>query len=478
VTSSNAVASQDAGHSADRLPLLRLIGFSQPGLSIGALAIAITVYLPRYYAGHFGLGLAAVGAVVMFVRLFDMAVDPLLGVLMDRTRTGIGRYRPWLLLSAPVMALGVYMLFIPPGGVSLGYMFAWLFVYYIGSSLITLSHASWGSVIASKYHERSRVFGVIQVVSLIGATLVLIIPIILAKQAKTGGDIRAMGAFICIVTVLGVLAAAFATREKIVKDQVHERFGLRDYWEMISRPDMGRIILADFCLALGPGWMAAIYLFYFHSARGFSTRDASLLLLLYVVAGVPGAGILSKLAMRFSKHRVLMCAAAGYSIGLVIMTTLPKGSMLLAAPFMFLMGFLASSFSLLDRAMVADVGDAVLLQQGKHRVGLLYAMITSAQKIAAALSIGLSFTVLGWIGFNPVEGAANTPSAIFGLELVYLIGPVSFVMLGAAIYIGYKLDGKRHAEIRAALDAREAQQMANEDVAPVLEAPVIESLAG
>jgi Na+/melibiose symporter-like transporter len=468
----------EAGPSVHRLPLPRLVAFSQPGLSIGALAIAITVYLPRYYAGHFGLGLATVGVAVMVVRLIDMFIDPLLGLLMDRTHTEIGRYRPWLLAGAPVLALGIYMLFIPPVGVSIGYMITWLFVYYIGGSLVTLSHASWASVIASKYHERSRVFGVIQVVSLIGATLVLIIPIILARQAKSGGDVRAMGWFICAVTLLGVLAAAFATRERIVKDGVHETFGLRDYWEMVSRPDMGRIILADFCLALGPGWMAAIYLFYFHAARGFTTRDSSLLLLLYVVAGVPGAGILSRIAMRFSKHRTLMAAAAGYSIGLVIMTTLPKGSMVLAAPFMFLMGFLASSFSLLDRAMVADVGDAVLLEQGKHRVGLLYAMITSVQKIATALSIGLSFTVLGWIGFNPIEGATNTAGAILGLELVYLIGPVFFVMLGAALYIGYRLDSQRHAEIRAALDARDATLAADEDIPAVMEAPVIESLAG
>ena len=478
MTSSTNAGSSDPGHAVDRLPLLRLIAFSQPGLSIGALAIAITVYLPRYYADHFGLGLGAVGIAVMAVRLIDMAIDPILGVLMDRTHTSIGRYRPWLLLGAPVLALGIYMLFIPPAGVSIGYMIGWLFVYYIGGSLVTLSHASWGSVIASKYHERSRVFGVIQVVSLIGATLVLVIPIVLANQSKSGGDVRAMGWFICIVTVLGVISAASATREKIVKDEVHETFGPRDYWEMISRPDMRRIIAADFCLALGPGWMAAIYLFYFHSARGFSTRDSGLLLLLYVIAGVPGAGILSRIAMRFSKHRTLMVAAAGYSIGLVIMTLLPKGSMPLAAPFMFLMGFLASSFSLLDRAMVADVGDAVLLEQGKHRVGLLYAMITSAQKIATALAIGLSFTVLGWIGFNPIEGAVNTSSAILGLEMVYLIGPVFFVMLGAALYIGYQLDSKRHAEIRAALDARDALHVADEDVPAVLEAPVIESLAG
>ena len=46
----------------------------------------------------------------------------------------------------------------------------------------------------------------------------------------------------------------------------------------------------------------------------------------------------------------------------------------------------------------------------------------------------------------------NTPEAIHGLELVYLIGPVVFVMLGAACFLGYDLDHKRHGEIRAALE--------------------------
>jgi Na+/melibiose symporter-like transporter len=91
----------------------------------------------------------------------------------------------------------------------------------------------------------------------------------------------------------------------------------------------------------------------------------------------------------------------------------------------------------------------------KHRVGLLYAMMTSVEKIASALSIGLTFTVLAWIGYDAREGAHNTPAAIHGLELVYLIGPITFVMLGGACYIGYKLDHKRHAEIRAELEARD-----------------------
>ena len=102
-------------------------------------------------------------------------------------------------------------------------------------------------------------------------------------------------------------------------------------------------------------------------------------------------------------------------------------------------------------------------------MGLLYAMITTSQKIAGAMSIGLSFTVLGWIGYQAKEGAVNTPSAILGMQLVYLIAPVTFVMIGAACYIGYKLDSKRHAEIRAQLAERDAMSPG---------APILESLSG
>ena len=454
-----------------RLSTLSLVAFSTPGLCIGALAIAMSVYLPRYYAGHFKLGLPAVGLAFMAVRLIDTVFDPFIGVAMDHTRSRLGRYRLWLAAGAPVLMAAVYMLFDPPGAISLPYLIGWLFVYYIGTSLITLSHASWASVIAGQYHERSRVFGGIQVVSIIGATATLILPIVMAKLdgSSGAGDIDAMGWFVVICAPVGVGLALMFIPETVVRHQDGEVFKLRDYWEMVSRPDMARIIVADFCLALGPGWMSALYLFYFHDARGFTIADASKLLLIYIVAGIVGAAALSWLAQRVGKHRTLMMAACGYSIGLALMIFLPKGDFGLASLLMFGLGVLAAGFPLLDRAMVADVGDAIRLEQGKHRVGLLYAMITTSQKIAGAMSIGLSFTVLGWIGYQAKEGAVNTPSAILGMQMVYLIAPVTFVMIGAACYIGYKLDSARHADIRAQLAERDAMSPG---------APILESISG
>jgi Na+/melibiose symporter-like transporter len=459
------------GEEDFRLSTPRLLGFSTPGFCIGALAIALGVYLPRFYAGHIGLGLGAVGLVFMAIRLGDTLLDPFIGVAMDRTRSRFGRYRLWLVAGAPVLVLGVYMLFEPPPHVGSIYLLGWLLVYYIGTSLITLSHASWASVIASKYNERSRVFGSIQLISVIGAVAALVLPILMARRDGSGsaGDVPAMGWLVLLSIPTGVALAILTTPERVIAERTGERYTLKDYREVVLRPDMLRIIVADFCLALGPGWMAALYLFYFHDARGFTIKDASAQLLIYVFAGVIGAPTLSWVATRLGKHRTLMAASTVYSLGLIILSFAPKGAFLPAAVMMFVLGFAASSFPLLDRAMVADVGDAVRLEKGKSRVGLLFAMITTTQKVAGALSIGFSFKMLDLIGYKAKEGVVNTAAAISGMELVYIIGPIVFVMLGGACFIGYTLDSRRHGEIRAQLAILDAQRP---------EASVLEGLDG
>jgi len=463
-----ASADSSPGHH-HRLSMPALLGFSMPGFALGALAVSVSVYLPHYYAAHVGISLAAVGGAFGIVRLFDGGLDPILGVTMDQSRSRFGRYRPWLAASAPVLMLGVWLLFEPPAAASMGYLFAALAVYYVGISLMTLAHVSWASVIAGQYHERSRVFGAIQMVGVAGATLILILPILLARKGAADGGVSAMGGFIIAAAPLGVILATLRTPEPIATRTHEDQLGWRDYWAIVTRPDVLRIFAADICLTLGPGWMSALYLFYFHDSRGFGAGEASRLLLIYIAAGVVGALTISRLAMRIGKHRAQMAASTGYSLGLIVLTMTPKGVFWPVAVVMFVLGLLAGSFPMLDRAMMGDVADAIRLEQGKRRIGLLFAMITTAQKMAVGLSVLLSFAVLEWIGYRAKDGAANTPQAIHGLELVYLIGPVTFVMLGGACYIGYSLDAKRHNEIRLQLAERDAMNPA---------APILEGLGG
>ena len=77
-------------------------------------------------------------------------------------------------------------------------------------------------------------------------------------------------------------------------------------------------------------------------------------------------------------------------------------------------------------------------------------MIGLANKLAGAAQFFLSLSMLAWVGYNAKDGAHNTPAAIKGLEYIFILGPIFFVMLGGACYLGYRLDSKRHAEIRRA----------------------------
>lgn len=447
-----------------------VLSFSTVALPLGALAVAVAVYLPPYFAAHLGVSLTVIGTAWAVVRLLDIGVDPVLGLIMDRTRTKIGRYRVWMMIGGPILMIAVYALFEAPKGIGSAYLIVWLLIFYLGTSILSLGHSAWAATLATEYHERSRVFGVLAAAGVLGAVVVLLIPIAAGHIGWTDAQgVRAMGWFILGMIPIVVALVCLRTPEHIAKRTSIENFQLKDYVGLITKPDLLRLFLAQMALTLGPGWMSALYLFFFTDSRRFSPEQASALLLVYVIAGIVGAPLTARLAMRFSKHRTLMVTTTSYSLGLIALVLLPKGSVLAALPVMFWCGFMAAGFDLMIRAMLADVADEVRLEQGQEQLSLIYALNALAAKIASAFAIGLTFPLLARLGYNAAAGATNTPAAIHSLEMAYIIGPIVFVMLGGACVIGWKLDAQKHADIRRQLDERDAVYA---------EAPILESLSG
>lgn len=72
----------------------RLAAFCVTALAIQAYATLVTVFLPEFYANALALPVGAVGTAFMTVRVLDLMIDPLLGGMMDATRSRWGRYRP------------------------------------------------------------------------------------------------------------------------------------------------------------------------------------------------------------------------------------------------------------------------------------------------------------------------------------------------------------------------------------------------
>ncbi len=374
--------------SSQRLPLPVVMSFASTALPIAAIGLVMAVYLPRFFAAQLGLSLAVVGGAFTIVRLLDMALDPMLGMAMDRTRSRLGRYRPWLILGAPIAMAACYMLFMAKPGITEAYLIGWLLVLYVGVSILTLAQAAWGASLATDYHDRSRVYGVIQAVGVIGAVLILLLPLALGPKAAGAGGVHAMGWFCIILLPLTVALCTFVTPERINPDTAKEKVTLADYWDLVRRPEMARLIFADLFMALGPGTTAALYLFFFHDARGYSTQQTGVLLVFFIAAGLLGSMFWGWLAQKIGKHRALMVSAVAYAATQSALMLIPPATMALAIPGMMSVGFVSSAFILIVRAMVADVADEVRLETGKERVGLLYALVTTTQKIGTAFHRG------------------------------------------------------------------------------------------
>lgn len=445
-----------AGRDA-RLPLTLALAFAATSLPLQALQIAVAVHLPAYFAATIGVELAAVGAAFALVRMIDVPIEPALGIAMDRTRSRFGRYRLWMVLGAPLLMVGLYMLLTARAGVGTGYLITWLLVMYLGASILMLAHQAWAATLAKSYDDRARLFGVMMAVGVAGAVIVLLIPIVMEQMGYAEAEgVRSMIWYLIVLAPIAVALVVWRTPETIAPEPAGQRFRLRDYLELVTDPNMARILLADLALSLGPGWMAALYMFYSRDRMGFTSGEANILLAVYILSGVVGAPVLAWVATKISKHRTVMLTATAYSLLLVTLAFLPKGNVWASLPTLFFTGFMATGFNVLTRAMTADVADEMRLKQGKERSGLLYAMTTLTTKIAAGGSIFLTFNVLAQLGYDPKLGQANSPEAIHALMLAFLVGPIVFVMLGGVCLIGYRLSAERAADVRRQLEARDA----------------------
>jgi Na+/melibiose symporter-like transporter len=440
-----------------RLSAVRLLVFASLGVPGAMLLLVLGVFLPRFYAAHAHLSLLAVGGTFTLVRLIDISFDPLIGFAMDRTRTPIGRYRPWLLAAAPVVMLAIWRLFMPPQGIGAGYLVMWLVVLSAGGSMLALGLAAWAASLAASYHDRSRVYGWMQAVGVAAVILLLLLPALTRGdiQPAAASGIAKIGWLLIISIPVLFLIGIPATPDRTSTTSTYAAFSLNDFVIAIRRPDMMRIVLSDLFLTLGPGMTAPIYIFFFHDAKLFSIPATTTLLIFYIGAGLFGAPAWAWIAQRIGKHRTVQIACVAYAITQTILMILPAAIYLPTAIGMFAVGFCVSAFPLAVRAMVADISDVVRLEQDRDLTSVLYAMVTTTSKIGSSITSGISFTILAFVGYQASEAVQNTPQAIFGLEMVYLFPPIVLVFFGGAMFFGYTLDARRHGEVREALEARE-----------------------
>jgi GPH family glycoside/pentoside/hexuronide:cation symporter len=434
-----------------------LIALSLMGIPLTALSLPLVVMIPEHYATVLGLPLALIGLIFTGVRIFDIVIDPLLGAAMDRTRSRWGRYRPWLILGAPALMLSVYLLFMAKPGVGPIYLLLTLTAAFLGWSTLSLAQLALASGLAASYDGRSKVYASLQFASLLGILTVMGFPILLKNLGDTGmHPTHVMGWIIILLMAPAVALAAWRVPEATASAQRHI-VGIKEYFAVVARKAVFRIAAIDLLFGLGFGTASAMLVFFVTAAKGLDRSAVGVVLIAQVVTAMVTVPIVAWLARKFDKHFVLGVSgllAAAVSIGFIF---IPDQSLAWVSIGMMGWGLSFGAFNLLPRAMMADAGDELRLDSGSDQTGVLYALLISSWKLGGALAVGLSFAALALVGYKPALMAGNTSEAISGLELVFAGPSAALFVIGAWLAFTYPLTREKHAAIRAALDARDAQ---------------------
>ncbi len=442
-----------------RLSKPRLFAIAFLGLPLAGVIMPISIFLPPFYAAQFGLSLAVTGPIFMFARFWDVFTDPIMGYVSDRYPSRFGRRRHWILLGTPILCSGVFFLFNPTfffENVSGYYLFFTLFVLYIGWTLVTLNHYSWASEVHSAYHERSRVQGALQALTIVGLIIAIVIPEIVKRLGyDSATQIGAIGWYLVIAMPLAALMAVYFVPEqkrfaqKLNENSLSWKEAIFTVWR---NAPLRRLIIVFVLEGFLTGTIASLFLFFATYALGLE-EQRYLLLFVYFLSGAAGMQIWMKLSYRIGKHRALVASLVYTASVIWLMLLIPYGNALIAFPIFVLAGANFGSINFILRSIMGDVTDHDEVESGEQRTGLYFSFFTLTNKIGLSIPIGTIYPLLTYVGF--AHGGENSESAIGALRIIYISVPVIFSLLMALVMWNFPLDEETHSDLRRKLDARD-----------------------
>jgi GPH family glycoside/pentoside/hexuronide:cation symporter len=441
----------------EKLSNSRLILYGLTDMPVMMSIFPAMVFIPRFYSSDMGVSLALVGTIIFAVRILDVFTDPLMGYLSDRTTTRFGRRRPWVVLATPIMMLSIWRLYMPPEHVDGWYMFGWMVVLSLGTTMMLIPYYAWGAELSTDYHERSRITGWRAALGALGQLTAQVVPAVALfffAIGGTGAVLELVGTTMLIIFPIAVLLTVIFTPEPAqrVTSSIPILPGLK---LMLKNGPFLRLIAAFMIGSIGLNISTPLYIFFVADVLGAENESIYMLSIFYL-SSIFSIPIWVRLSSSLGKHKAYIAAYFTIALTHPFYLLLGEGDFWWMLPMTLVTGFAAGGFSqTLPNSMKADVIDLDNLQSGENRAALFFSAWSFAQKATASIGGAIAMFGLALWGFDPAPDAMNGESPMFGLRFLFSTFPSLFFLSGAIIIWKYPITEERHAQIRAELAARD-----------------------
>ena len=416
-------------------------------------------WLLFFYTDVYGISAAAAGTIMLVARFWDMAVDPIIGVVSDRTNTRWGKFRPYILFGALPYAVLAILTFTTPNFGEFGkilYAGATYVLLMTAYAAINLPYSALGAVMTDDTYERAGLNTYRFIAGFSGQFIVTGLALTLAEFFGHGNKAQGFQYTVFMFAILSLIFffITFKTTKERVQPPKAQKNSLKEDLKNLFANKAWRILaivgIISFIMFAMQNAAIAYYFKYYLGRE----NNVQLFNVLGTVALIVALPLSKPLAKRYGNKNVFIGSSliSGVFFILIYLPGVTDITTIYVFNIIAKMAY-APAVPLLW-TMIADSADYGEWTTGRRATGLYFSAAVFAQKAGW----GIGAAIAGWILTISqfVPNVTQNDTAITGIKLLVSVIPGILYMSCALFMIFYKIDSKTTDLMKKELDAKRA----------------------
>ena len=467
---------QRAAEESQVIPFVEKFGYALGDFASNLFWMPFVLFGNFFYTDVFGISATAVGYMLLITRIWDTVIDPMVGLISDRTRPrpGLGRYRPYLYWFALPFALVSSIAFFTPNlGPFAKIVYAWVTytAFCVTYSFINVPYSALMSVMSREPGERSstsffRMIGAQAAGLIVSSSLMLLV----AKLGGGSAQPQQQRGFFIVMTIFAVAAmicfllTGKMTRERVAAEPKESNVAkeLKDiiscgaWWLLFF---VSFFTIAAFTLRFG---VAAYYFKYYADPVAverwglFQGGAVSAFFTFGTISSLLGVVVFSFFAKTIDKKKMYYILIISSGLLSTYFYYIPNTNITTIIATQALFSFLTGPTGAVLFAMYTDIS-AYLRHRGANASdGLVMSAGSFAQKFGWAIGGSITSILLGLAGYVANQDQSDNVKQIMRFMMSW--APMITCFLGAFFMMLYPLNAARMKIITQELADRRAQQ--------------------
>ncbi len=382
-------------------------------LGYGAAAFAdsgpynfATVYMILFFTTVVGLSPEVAGTISSITILADGVIGVLIGYISDNLNSRYGRRRPFLLAAAPLLVIGLMLLFtpVPFGGMARNVFYVIVgLMFWSGFSMYYTPYTALGAELTDDYNERSILRTIARLFGLVGNFMGMVLPLVIVNFMMERGSAEstawfAAAALIAVVAGFSILVTWKSTKGKELKvEQTGGKIEIRkllvEYLQILKLKPFKHMIIVVALFIIANTFYNSSMVFFTRYSLGLEDDVTSTVFLISIIANLVYTPVMGICAVKFSKKTTLATSMLLSGIAAVAFYFAGIESYILLVVFVIIYSVSYTCFWQLINAIMYDISEVGEYHFGKRLEG----GIASVYSLVMTIFTSIASQIVGWL---------------------------------------------------------------------------------